>query len=44
MKPNRSIMVLGAIVIGVIIGAVFLRGEKPAPDNPDLPAIAIETQ
>ncbi len=44
MRKSRAWLVLVAVAIGVILGAVFLRGEPPAPESPDLPSVAIDTE
>jgi len=44
VRKSRSVLVLVAIAIGVLIGALFFRGEREKADTPDLPPIAIETE
>lgn len=44
MKGNRALFALLAIALGIVIGAILMRGERGQPDTPELPSVAIETQ
>jgi hypothetical protein len=44
VKKNRAILMLAAIAIGIVLGAVFLRGEREKPDTAELPPVTIEAE